>query len=289
MERIIAVAVVAFAASAQAASLAALAQRYGTDKSRSNGHNYVSLYAMLLDPLRESVRNVTEVGVWSGSSVLMWADYFGNAQIFGLDIASLTTAKERTRQYGARVHLHTASSQDPDVPRQLHLANESMDLVIDDGDHSWEGNHRTAEVFWPLVRPGGLYVIEDVATGGDHRGKYGSKRHDPPGYATVAHNATGALRKIFESNEVFMADTLVGLDFTHNAYIKWELKQHWAHDRANHNGHLVVIRKRRRAEGSAGRGEESDPHPTSTNSEQLDISNRTGPGGLRVGRHGAHA
>jgi len=34
-----------------------------------------------LDPRRESVLNVTEIGVLFGSSVLMWADYFPKANI----------------------------------------------------------------------------------------------------------------------------------------------------------------------------------------------------------------
>ena len=100
-----------------------------------------------------------------------------------------------------------------------------MDLVIDDGDHSWAGNTKTIEALWPLVKPGGWYVIEDVSTGGDvrgmMRGKYSQALRDPSGYASVAHNATGALREVYKRNDVFFSDTLIGVvDFKRSPFIK---------------------------------------------------------------------
>ena len=55
-----------------------LASRFGTDKRREH-HKYTDLYAMLFDPLREVVENITEVGVLYGHSVPMWLDYFPRA------------------------------------------------------------------------------------------------------------------------------------------------------------------------------------------------------------------
>lgn len=40
-----------------------------------------------------------------------------------------------------------------------------MDVVIDDGDHSPQGQQATLRRMWRFVRPGGLYIIEDVMTG----------------------------------------------------------------------------------------------------------------------------
>jgi len=50
----------------------------GPNATEVGKHN---LYGPLLDPRRESVLNVTEIGVLFGSSVLMWADYFPKANI----------------------------------------------------------------------------------------------------------------------------------------------------------------------------------------------------------------
>ena len=258
-------------------SLAELAERHGTDKSM-HGHAYVNLYAMLLDPYRESVRNVTEVGVMHGASALMWADYFANAQVWGLDLRLGTLAGNRTASQ-PRIHLHEVDASLPSVPGMLGLANESMDLVVEDASHSFEDSHRIAENLWHLVKPGGFYVIEDVNVGGDARGKY-SKGNGQPGVRTmtaieppqptlpptrattsadrrtcralalsvqmaqVAHNATGALREIFLDNEVFFADTMIGIDVSKSAFAKDQHKRHWLQNNVDHNWHLVVIRKR---------------------------------------------
>jgi hypothetical protein len=37
-----------------------------------------------------------------------------------------------------------------------------MDLVIDDAKHEQKANEDALRIFFPLVRPGGYYVIEDV-------------------------------------------------------------------------------------------------------------------------------
>jgi hypothetical protein len=42
------------------------------------------------------------------------------------------------------------------------LANE-LDFVIDDASHTYEHTRRSFEILFPLLRPGGLYLIEDWA------------------------------------------------------------------------------------------------------------------------------
>ena len=51
-------------------------------------------YELLLDPIRDTVRNVTEVGAFTGHSAAMWSDYFSHAQIFTVDLAPRVTQKQ---------------------------------------------------------------------------------------------------------------------------------------------------------------------------------------------------
>jgi hypothetical protein len=39
---------------------------------------------------------------------------------------------------------------------------QSMDLVVDDGSHLMRDQQQTLALFWPLLRPGGCFVMEDV-------------------------------------------------------------------------------------------------------------------------------
>jgi len=231
-----------------APSLHALADHFGTDKSLRAGHGYVSAYSMLLEPMRHTISNMTEVGVLTGSSLLMWASNFPHAEIWGLDIALQSMARERCSNI-SRIHLRAASSQSETTPQELGLVNETMDLVIDDGDHSRDGNARTAASLWRLVRPGGLYVIEDVATGADRRGKYGSGGdNDRPGWASVVHHPSPVLSDIYDNNDVFFADTMVGAGFAQSKFVKQQIAHRWMKDQVDHNGHLVVVRKRAHSE-----------------------------------------
>ena len=62
-----------------------LAVRYNTDK-RIGIHSYVKWYEALFAPRRWQQLNMLEIGVQTGASIKMWADYFPNARLVGIDI-----------------------------------------------------------------------------------------------------------------------------------------------------------------------------------------------------------
>ena len=247
-----------------------LAHKHFIDKGR-DGHGYVQLYAMLFDPLRHDVRNFTEVGVQFGRALPVWHEYFPRAQLWVMDTAPKPDAWAQAKKLGERVHLLSpANSQLESTPARFGLSPGSMDIVLDDGDHSPLGNARTLLALWPLVRPGGYYIMEDVDTGGNSHGHHISRgSHNtkwyPPGYAWIAHagSSNGTLKldladrqrraaginhrwpeevqAIYEQNDVFFADTLVGhRDFTG---LQRDLGG-WMKDRVSHNSHCLVIRRR---------------------------------------------
>lgn len=243
------------------ATLEELAYFFGTDKSHDD-HKYVDLYSMLFDPIRASVRNVTEIGVAAGQSLDMWHSYFPSAKLFGIDIIVKKPIRRRFANK-PRVSLHLALSNDAKWVRKLNFAPQSMDIVIDDGDHFPRTNEQTLLQFWPFVRPGGYYIVEDVVTGARFRtGRYGCKAaaaranrrgeaadcgFAPGGWSELAHNisfVSPEARAILEGNVVFFADTLVG----HRAFDQFRrvMGVTWMKDRVNHNSHLLVIRKRSR-------------------------------------------
>lgn len=217
------------------------------DKGRDD-HGYTSIYGMLFDAIRHRIRNVTEIGIHLGKSLECWHLYFPNAQLWGVDIAVQPQAIGMARKLGSRVHiLPPADSTDPRVPSRLRLRRASMDIVIDDGDHRPHANAKTLCNFWPLVAPGGLYVVEDVATGSNVHGHYMNRRWLPlgrSGYSFLAHNSSGwppCVREIYQANDVFIADALVGArDFDGFR----DAMDGWMRNRVDHNSHLLVLRKR---------------------------------------------
>lgn len=146
-------------------------EKYGTDKA---GHGYADVYEPLLEPRRQSVLRVLEVGIGTmipdapstmrgyvpddyrpGASLRAWREYFPNAVIWGLDTQPDTQFKE------SRIVTRLADTTDASQVKAA-IAGVTFDLIIDDGCHQIESQQATAKHLWTHLNPGGLYVIEDL-------------------------------------------------------------------------------------------------------------------------------
>lgn len=137
-----------------------IATKYGTDK-RAAEHNYTRIYEQLFAD-RESVQKLVEIGVHEGKSLRMWAEWFPNALVFGVDNFSEQTfaPPDDSRM---RV-LAKDQSRIDDLIDVARTVGRDVDAVIDDGSHLSRDQLLTFQVLWPCVRPGGVYVIEDLHT-----------------------------------------------------------------------------------------------------------------------------
>ena len=148
--------------------LCELADKHQTDKggkSTTYGgvpgdtcHNYTPAYHEMFGHRRETVRRVLEVGVNAGSSLRMWAEYFPNADVVGLDI------RREVLFTAGRVQCHYADQGDPESLRAAVEASGGglFDLIIDDGSHDYTHQLVTAETLLPYLTPDGVFVIEDI-------------------------------------------------------------------------------------------------------------------------------
>lgn len=121
-------------------------------------HNYLQHYSLHFQGIRHSVRNVLEIGVDSGQSLHMWAEYFPNARIHGIDIREECRVHESER---CRVHIGDAS--DPRyLDSLLAQVSEGFDIVIDDGSHEMRHQLVAFEYLFPRLTSHGIYVVEDT-------------------------------------------------------------------------------------------------------------------------------
>lgn len=132
--------------------LSSLASIYNTDKGTAgpgHQHQYTIVYDQLLKDRRNEIQHVLEFGVGKGASMKMWADYFPNAHIHGLDLKKCRLQHPRisTHRFNALSNLETTFS---------------FDLVIDDASHISSHQRRMFELHSKHVRTGGYYVIEDL-------------------------------------------------------------------------------------------------------------------------------
>jgi SAM-dependent methyltransferase len=112
---------------------------------------------------------IAEIGIFSGGSLRMWREYFGpRTHIYGLDLEPACRMYEDDDttvfigDQADRDFLQNVVSQTPD----------GFDIIVDDGGHEAHQQIATLEVLLPHLRPGGVYLCEDVHNPGHAFWKY---------------------------------------------------------------------------------------------------------------------
>lgn len=112
-------------------------------------------YNDLLTPRKFSCNKLLEIGIHYGQSILMWKDYFVNAEIHGLDINYCAAVANQKRIYSHYLNAYTDSTLELFEPN-------SFDIVIDDGPHTLESMVFFCNNYFKLVKEGGVLILEDI-------------------------------------------------------------------------------------------------------------------------------
>ena len=136
--------------------LDAIGIKYRTDKC-SMMHNYLDKYAFFLEKFRTQPIRLLELGIFNGSSVRMWQEYFPRAEIFGVDIEA------SCRQYeDERIHIIQADLSDAaqvSMLREIHPR-----IIVDDASHIVSHQLLALFTLFDVLPRGGVYILEDLET-----------------------------------------------------------------------------------------------------------------------------
>ncbi|MEO7457114.1 MAG: class I SAM-dependent methyltransferase [Gemmatimonadaceae bacterium] len=120
--------------------------------------HYFDIYHRHLEKFVGRDVHLLEIGVYSGGSLEMWREYLGaKSVIHGVDIAAECTVYE-----SANVHISIGDQQDPEFWARFREKTPQLDVVIDDGGHTPGQQIVTLEELLPHLRPGGVFLCEDV-------------------------------------------------------------------------------------------------------------------------------
>jgi hypothetical protein len=120
--------------------------------------HYFAIYHRHLARFRDKNVHMLEVGVYSGGSLSMWRSYFGpTARIYGVDIEPACKIYESA---GVRIFIGNQASSA--FWSNFRQQVPELDIVIDDGGHRPYQQIATLEALLPHLRPGGVYICEDV-------------------------------------------------------------------------------------------------------------------------------
>jgi len=135
--------------------LSELATQFGTDKL---AHGYIDHYQHHFAHLRLRKLSILEIGIAEGASLNMWQTYFPHSIIHAIDI------REKDQFTSARVKIYQGDQGDPEFLRQVAAKAGGFDIVIDDGSHKSEHVITSFRTLFPLLKPEGIYAIEDLHT-----------------------------------------------------------------------------------------------------------------------------
>jgi hypothetical protein len=150
-----------------------LMSSFGSDKG--NGwHNYTVVYDGLFSKFRNEELALFELGLGTnkvgapssmgtqgrpGASLRGWRAYFPRARIYGADIDADILFQED------RISTFWTDQREPRAISALweRLEDVAFDIMVDDGLHEASANIRFFLRSLEKLRPGGIYVIEDIA------------------------------------------------------------------------------------------------------------------------------
>lgn len=149
--------------------------KYHSDKA-SRWHNYTTIYSALFNGRRTQIFQILELGLGTnnpelpstmgapgrpGASLRGWRELFPHAHVYGADIDTTILFQED------RIKTFHCDQLDEASIRALWSQADfqaGMDIIIEDGLHTFEANISFLEGSLEHLRAGGIYVIEDIAT-----------------------------------------------------------------------------------------------------------------------------
>lgn len=151
--------------------LCEIGRKYDTDKSsqRDNitnsrhSHPYTLFYHSLFKNKRDDKIKIAELGILEGSSILMWREYFKNAEIYGFDNNETFINNFKEKYDNNRIILNTINVKDRvNISKVFEKLNQEYDIIIEDTTHQFNDQINVIENVYKYLKPGGILIIEDI-------------------------------------------------------------------------------------------------------------------------------
>jgi len=120
--------------------------------------HYLDIYHRVFANFVGKEVHVVEIGIFSGGSLDMWKSYFGpKCRVYGVDIRD-----ECNAYAGDRVEVFIGDQADRAFWKSFKAKVPQVDILIDDGGHLPQQQIITLEEMLPHIKPGGIYLCEDI-------------------------------------------------------------------------------------------------------------------------------
>ena len=143
--------------------MAEVAQRIVAWDEVTKGTRNYEIYDPYFADFTDRAVTLLELGVYRGESTKVFATYFKNGKVIGVDV------EDRNIDFSGYPNVAFERADQRDVDRLKDIcarhAPNGIDIVIDDAAHIGAWSLMSYRILLPFLNPGGLYVIEDWGTG----------------------------------------------------------------------------------------------------------------------------
>lgn len=128
-----------------------------TDNASDKWENYFDIYQPYLEQHIGKNASILEIGVLNGGHLQILKKYLSNADIYGIDVIDDICKLDLGN--GIKTFCFDATKQ---KLINQNLKQLTFDIVIDDASHESQDVIATFELMFSRVKPGGVYIIEDL-------------------------------------------------------------------------------------------------------------------------------
>lgn len=128
---------------------------------KGSTHTYLEKYEELFAPFRNRC-TFMEIGLALGDSIKLADRYFTNSEIVGADISVIFNYKELKHVWNGSntIHIIEADATKPEFLEKIK--DYEFDIIVDDASHMEADQIATFQMLKSKMKPGGVYVIEDI-------------------------------------------------------------------------------------------------------------------------------
>jgi predicted O-methyltransferase YrrM len=151
--------------------LCEIGKKYDTDKSSQRNnvtnsrhcHPYTLFYDGLFKNRKDEHLKIAELGILDGASLLMWNEYFKNAEICGFEYNDNLINKFQQKFNNQQIKLANINVKNKEsIVNAFKKTNILYDIIIEDTTHQFEDQIRVIENVYSYLKPGGILIIEDI-------------------------------------------------------------------------------------------------------------------------------
>jgi hypothetical protein len=176
-------------------------------------HEYHKYYEPVLKPYYNSHGSIVEIGLGTGQSLPMWQNLFKHAHIYGVDKEYENSGNDRYTIYKG----DQSNANDLNALRKS-LTDKNVFFINDDGSHIPEHQLLTFNTLFPILKEGGIYIIEDIETSYwtkgecyNYKTRYGYKH--PDSIVEIFKDASDIMNREFIVDKTNLSKKILHYDY----------------------------------------------------------------------------